>query len=518
MVHAETLAVAIIDVRGHLVDVHAEVLTGPGGFTLSGLASQGQQECRDRVRAATANSGHPLPQRQIRVQVSPVDLPKRGTWCDLAIAVAVLGGCGIIPARRSEKFVHVAELGLDGRVRPVRGVFAAALAAVGAGHPDLVVAEENVAEAALVPGARVHGVRWLNDVIELHGGHTHPPEAGTRAADTDLGTRTPARPVPNAGRAQDGDLGEAITSPTGRHAVEVAAGGGHHLLLIGSTGTAAMASWLPRLLPDLSEDQAREVTTIHSVAGTLDPGTGLIRRPPFEHPHPTSTLISLVGGGRQLSYPGAACRAHRGVLFLEEACEFPAQVLEALLQPLDTGELVIHRAQGTDRFPARFQLVLATGCPHGPAHGPGLACTCAPSMIRRSQSGLSGPLLDRIDLQVRVNPEPAAGRMTGTPGDSMAKVAARVLRARTAQRERLAPTPWACNAEVPGSWLRGALQLPGTVTQAADHALETAHLSIRGYDQVLRIAWTLSDLAARSRPGRTDIEQALQLHGSELLR
>jgi magnesium chelatase family protein len=503
------LAVAVVGMQGHLVEVEADITSGLPAFTLVGLPDTSLSESRDRVRAATANSGHPLPQCRITVNLSPAALPKAGTGFDLAVAAALLSAAGIAPNESVRRFVHVGELGLDGRVRPVRGVLPAALAAVRSGRPDLVVPAGNAQEAGLIPGVKVWLVRHLSEVVVLHGGE--PPAADPVFEEPDPNSRDAGgRSAPVA----PPDLSDVVGQHEARRAVEVAAAGGHHLLLIGppGAGKTLLAARLPGVLPDLDDQQAVEVTAVHSVAGTLDPAAGLIRRPPFENPHHTSTVVSLVGGGTGLPRPGAASRAHRGVLFLDEAAEYGAHVLDSLRQPLEHGELVIHRAHGTARFPARFQLVLATNpCPCGLWQGSGLECTCVPATRRRYLARLSGPLLDRVDLQVDVLAVSRADLSAERRPEDTATVAARVATARQVQRERFARTSWVCNGEVSGSWLRGPLKLPPPVTQDVDLALDRARLTIRGYDRVLRIAWTLSDLAGRTRPDRDDVGRALML-------
>jgi magnesium chelatase family protein len=298
----------------------------------------------------------------------------------------------------------------------------------------------------------------------------------------------------------------------------VAAAGGHHLFLVGppGAGKTMLASRLPGLLPDLTEAEAVEVTAVHSVAGTFDPGAGLVRRPPFEDPHHTASTAAVVGGGAGLPRPGAASRAHRGVLFLDEAPEFAVPVLEALRQPLEHGELVIARARGVARFPARFQLVMAANpCPCGRAVGKGQDCECPPLARRRYLQRLSGPLMDRIDLRVEVLPvtraQVAAAASATTAPESTAVVAARVLAARSAQAERLAGTRCRGNAEVPGPLLRGRFRLPRPDTALIDRALDAGTLTVRGYDRVLRTAWTLADLDGAVRPTGHHVGLALHL-------
>jgi magnesium chelatase family protein len=513
MALGRALAVAVVGMEGHLVEVEADITSGLPTFNLVGLPDTSLYESRDRVRAAAANSGHTLPQCRITVNLSPAGLPKAGTGFDLAVAAALLSANGVAPNESMRRFVHVGELGLDGRVRPVRGVLPAALAAVRAGSPDLVVPAENAQEASLVPGAVVWPVRHLSEVIVLHGGD--PPKKDPLAGLVPEAVLENPAGRPGSGRiVAPPDLADVIGQYQGRRALEVAAAGGHHLLMVGppGAGKTLLAARLPGVLPDLDDEQAVEVTAVHSVAGTLDPAEGLIRRPPYENPHHTATMVSLVGGGSGLPRPGAASRAHRGVLFIDEAAEMSMHVLDALRQPLENGELIIHRAQGSARFPARFQLVLATNpCPCGLSSGTGIECTCAPNVRRRYLARLSGPLLDRVDLQVDVLAVSRADLVSDQQPENTATVAARVATARAAQRERLGDTEWVCNGEMPGKLLRGEFKLPPAVTRDLDYALDRARLSIRGYDRILRIAWSIGDLAGRSRPDRNDVGQALML-------
>ena len=502
-------AVALVGLAGHLVEVEAHLAASVPGFTLVGLPDTALPEARDRVRAATTSSGIAWPQRKITVNLSPASLPKSGSGFDLAVAAAVLAGAGRCDPAAVARHVHLGELALDGRLRPVRGVLPAVAAAVAAGRPAVVVPRANAAEAALVPGARVRPVACLAELAAHYGADVQVPEPESDGE----------APAPDLAKAGP-DLSDVLGQPTARWALEVAAAGGHHLFLVGppGAGKTMLATRLPGLLPDLTDAEAVEVTAVHSVAGTLRPGVGLLRRPPFEDPPHTATAPAVIGGGSGLPRPGAASRAHRGVLFLDEAPEFSPRVLETLRQPLEHGELVLHRAAGAARYPARFQLVLAANpCPCGRAVGKGLDCTCAPMARRRYFSRLSGPLLDRVDLQVEVTQVTRADRLAIEEPEPTAVVATRVRRARERAAERLAGTPWRMNAEVPGSWLREHTRRT-PAHRELDRALDTGALSLRGADRVLRIAWTLADLADLAEPGSMQVGQALVLRTRQAVR
>lgn len=497
-----TAAVSLVGLNGHMIEVEAHLAASVPGFTLVGLPDASLAEARDRVRAAMISSGLAWPQRRITVNLSPASLPKAGSGFDVAIAVAILAGAGICDVSASAAVVHIGELGLDGRLHPVRGVLPAVAAAVAAGHPRIVVPAGNADEARLVPGAEIRPAAHLADV------------AGWYGADVDVPDVEPVRSAEvSSVSVAVPDMCDVLGQSAARWAVEVAAAGGHHMLMVGppGAGKTMLAARLPGLLPDLAESEAVEVTAVHSIAGTLRPADGLVRRHPFEDPHHTATPAAVIGGGSGLPRPGAASRAHRGVLFMDEAPEFSPQVLQTLRQPLEHGELVIHRAGGTARYPARFQLVLAANpCPCGRSVGKGLDCTCTPMARRRYFSRLSGPLLDRVDIQVEVLPVSRIDRARGAKPESTRVVAARVAGARAVARRRLAGTPWITNAEVSGAWLREHSRRAAS-DRDLDRALDCGSLTLRGVDRVLRVAWTLADLAGHAEPGPSEVGQALLL-------
>ncbi|WP_371526927.1 YifB family Mg chelatase-like AAA ATPase [Streptomyces sp. NBC_01283] len=520
---ARTCSVALVGVEGVVVEVQADLEPGVAAFTLVGLPDKSLTESKDRVRAAVVNSGGEWPQKKLTVGLSPASVPKSGSGFDLAVACAVLGAAERIDPRTLTDIVMIGELGLDGRVRPVRGVLPAVLAAADAGYEQVVVPECTAAEAALVPGVSVLGVRSLRQLIAVLTDEPVPEEepdvpgrpdpmlAGLCVPGTGIGTGL-------SGGLDDAlalDLADVVGQTSARTAVEVAATGGHHLFLQGppGAGKTMLAERLPAILPRLTREESLEVTAVHSVAGMLPPGKPLVDTAPYCAPHHSATMQSLVGGGKGIARPGAVSLAHRGVLFLDEAPEFSTQTLDSLRQPLESGHVVIARSAGVVRLPAKFLMVLAANpCPCGRHTLLGDGCECPASVIRRYQARLSGPLLDRVDLKVEVEPvtrSELAG--FGTPGDSTQTVADRVRGARERAAARLADTGWRTNSEVPGHALRTRWPAEPGALDAAELDLERGFLTARGLDRVLRVAWTVADLAGRGRPAAQDVALALQL-------
>ncbi|GGK49496.1 YifB family Mg chelatase-like AAA ATPase [Streptomyces flaveus] len=522
---ARTCSVALVGVEGVVVEVQADLEPGIAAFTLVGLPDKSLSESRDRVRAAVVNSGGEWPQKKLTVGLSPASVPKCGSGFDLAVACAVLGASERIDPRVLPDIVMIGELGLDGRVRPVRGVLPAVLAAADAGYEQVVVPECAAAEASLVPGVSVLGVRSLRQLIAVLTDEPVPDEEPDEQGRPDpllAGLRMPgtgaATGMHSMGAAQHDhghDLADVVGQLSARTAVEIAAAGGHHLFLEGppGAGKTMLAERLPAILPPLGRQESLEVTAVHSVAGLLPPGKPLIDVPPYCAPHHSATMQSLVGGGQGVARPGAVSLSHRGVLFLDETPEFSSRALDALRQPLEAGHVVIARTAGVVRFPARFLMVLAANpCPCGRFSQTGNSCECSTPMIRRYQARLSGPLLDRVDLRVEV------GRVTrsalveaGTRGDSTSTVADRVRAARERAAARLTGTPWRTNSEVPGRELRSRWYASIGAMDEAERSLERGLLTARGLDRVLRVAWTIADLVGHDRPDATDVARALQL-------
>jgi magnesium chelatase family protein len=393
--------------------------------------------------------------------------------------------------------IVVGELALDGQVRPVRGVLVAALCAYRRGYDTLIVPQSQVNEAQLVPGLTVVGVKSLLDAV-----------AFLRGEERDIDSPTPIEyldePIP--------DLRDVRGQSNARHALEVAAAGGHHLAFLGSPGVGKtmLAQRLPGLLPRLTDDQAVEVTAIYSAAGALGAGQGLIRTPPFQAPHHTTTKAALIGGGSNAVRVGMVTMANHGVLCLDEAAEFERSVLDALRQPLESGVVTIARSGFQTVMPARFQLVLASNpCPCGKFIGTGAQCSCSSQVRRRYFSRLSGPLLDRIDLRVTLERpslaelDPSTGELEGTQ-----TVADRVAQARERAANRYRNEPWKINSQVPGPMLRRRYPVSDKARELL--ANDSLEISARGADRILRVAWTIADLRGHDVPNETDVAVALR--------
>lgn len=500
---ARTYAVALLGLNGHMVEVEADIGQTLPAFVLLGLPDSALMESKERIRAAAKNSGVPLASRKITASLTPATLPKGGTVFDLAILMAALQAAGDVPGTGGAVFL--AELGLDGGLRPVPGVFPAVAAAVRSGHRRVVVARENLEEARLVPDAEVNGFRSVADVLEWAGSTSprlsRPPAQAPRTEDPPEPRRRP-------------DLADVVGQAEGRWALEIAAAGSHHLSMIGppGSGKTMLAERLPGILPPLDAAASHEVTAVHSLGARRTRLTRLMTEAPWEAPHHTASTASMVGGGSGMPLPGAASRAHRGVLFLDEAPEFRRGVLDALRQPLESGEITIDRSRASARYPARFQLVLASNpCACGLSTGLGDRCTCSPRERRSYLGRLSGPLMDRVDLHLSV-PKLSYAEVTATTrGEPSDVVASRVRAAREAAGERLQPLGVRANADLTGAQLRDRLRLPPALLSPLHRLIERGDLTVRGSDRVQRIAWTIADLEGAPSPASEHLEAAIAL-------
>lgn len=491
---AHVTTVAFLGLEARTVDVQVQIAKGQGKFTIVGLADKAVAESQERVRAALSGIGLALPFQRITVNLSPADLPKEGSHYDLPIALGLLAAMGIVDAEQLSEYLIVGELSLDGRVANVPGVL---LAALHASTNDL---------GLICPAAQGGEAAWAGriDVLAAPG----LLELLNHFKGTQI--LSPPQPAAAADMMPAPDLAEVKGQETAKRALEIAAAGGHNLLMSGppGAGKSLLAATLPGLLPELAPAEALEVSMVASVAGTLEAGR-LIRQRPFRAPHHSASMPALVGGG-QKARPGEVSLAHLGVLFLDELPEFDRRVLDSLRQPLETGEVSVARAALHVTYPARVQLIAAMNpCRCGHLGDPALACARAPRCAADYQAKLSGPLLDRIDLHVEVEPVSAADLALPPPAEGSREVAARIAGARERQSHRYAGTAARTNAEADGRVLEEAAQLDEAGQALLREAAERLKLTARSYHRMLKVARTIADLAGTDGIGRVHIAEAL---------
>ncbi|MCI2147992.1 YifB family Mg chelatase-like AAA ATPase [Bifidobacterium crudilactis] len=520
-------SVGMVGLRGFIVQMQAFISPGLPHFSIIGLPDTSVNEARERVRSACSASGFRWPETRVTVNLSPASLPKRGAAHDLAIAVSVLAAGRMIPTKDFDGMIALGELNLDGSVLPINGILPMLMHGARRGVRKAFVPAANMDEAELIPGIDIVGLHHLTELILQLGGtcelktssaNTYAESSSSPLSNVSvtgpatLGNRDPATTSPAHRPGSGGvDMSQVSGQESAKWALTVAAAGGHHLIMTGppGSGKTMLAERLPTILPPLGEVEQLEVASIRSLCGTLQQ-YGVTDIPPFEAPHHTASNASLVGGGGGLAQPGAITRAHHGVLFMDEAPEFSPRVLQSLREPLETGLVALARSQGTTVYPARFQLLMAANpCPCGFAYGTGERCTCASRERRRYWNRLSGPILDRIDIQTEVLDVPCLPADSGSEKDSSESIRATVIAAREQARLRYQEHGWRCNAEATGGWLRE--HSSPAVLARVDQALRTSLLSMRGADRALRLAWTLADLHGHDGPETEDIDLGIHL-------
>lgn len=498
--YVRTYAAALVGIDAVPVTVEVNIAPGGMGLYLVGLPDNAVKESEQRIRSAFENSEEKMTMRKVVVNLAPADLKKEGAAFDLPIAVGILAAQERVDQDLLPETMLAGELALDGGVRPVRGVLSMALAARAAGIKRMILSQENASEAAVVGGIEVIGVKTLREALDfLNSELTITP------------TRPEEQPMEESHRLYEEDFADVKGQRHAKRALEIAAAGGHNVLMIGSPGSGKtmLARRLPTILPPLTAEEALETTKIHSVAG-LQRFNGLMQRRPFRAPHHTASPVSLIGGG-QTPRPGEVSLAHNGILFLDELPEFGRSVLEVLRQPLEDRTIAVSRARYNVDYPANFTLVAAMNpCPCGYYNHPSKECVCSPGSVIRYMGRVSGPLMDRIDMHIEVTPVEASELQSTTEEESSAQIRARVERARERQRRRFKEVEGVhTNAGMNSAMLRAYCPLDAASERLLGQAMERLAFSARAYDRVLKLARTIADLADRDEIIPSDIAEAL---------
>jgi len=516
---ATTHTVSLQGAIGHVVDVQVDLSDGLVGTSLVGRPDTSITEARDRCRAAVKNSLYTWPNtRRTTILLSPADLPKRGPHFDLAIAVAVLAAADKeFPHGSLKNTVMIGELTLDGRIRCVPGVLPMTMAAAARGFETVYVPEPQMGEAAMVPGMSVFGIRSLAQVVSLLKGVEVP-----EAPEVEALSGAPLLSWRGEERLEDLDMADVLGMADTRYAVEVAVAGGHHLMLTGpkGSGKTTLAERLPGLLPDLSDDESLELTAVYSLCGALPDGASRLTRPPFRAPHHSASRTGILGGGSGRVRPGEVSKAHLGVLFLDEFPLFPTDVVEALREPLEAGEISISRGEEDATYPARAMFVFACNpCRCGEYHpySRDHHCVCSELKRREYRRKISGPIADRVDITRFVEPvsqQRSADTLPFDRPEPSAAIRLRVAEARARQRDRYAEMPWRLNVHAPGPLLREQWPLTDAAAVRLDTEVYAGRLTRRGAVRVHRVAWSVADLAGVQRPGLDELDVALRLRSA----
>ena len=492
---AKTNTIALSGIKGELITVEVDISDGLPGFTLLGLPDAALNESKDRVRAALTNSGQIWPNRKVTISLLPAWLPKSGSSFDLPIAMGIMAASDAL-ADISE-LVFLGELSLEGNLRNTKGVLPALIAAHQNGIKCAVIPAANLAEAQLLPEIKVYAFEKLSEII-------HWLRTGELVTQSEF-------ELDVASEERYLDFADVAGQVSARRAAEISAAGGHNFLMIGppGVGKTMIAERMPSILPPLTQSETLEVTAIHSI--TTSDRAPLSKFAPFIAPHHSATRIAMVGGGAHLIKPGVCSLAHRGVLFIDEAPECSSGVLDSLRQPLESGAITISRANGNLTFPARFILVLAANpCPCGKFSGKGRSCTCTSIQIRRYLNKLSGPLLDRIDLRVKVE-NVSRTELAETNNESSSLIRARVIAARNAAKARFVKESWSLNCEIPTRALRSIYQPDRNAMNFLHDQLDKELITARGLHKIIRTSWTIADLKSVPRPTLDEVTEAYEL-------